>query len=102
MEKRISIKQKMRDKVDKLLEHEEFIPWNKLGICFKDRKSSLVTDEAKIVFDYMEELRIPYRHYRDIYPDGKLFNNIGGFHNPIPIVKTRKKKLQRLIEKYEN
>lgn len=99
MDKKLTKKQEMRDKVDKLLEYEEFITWKKLGISLKDHKNRHVTYEAKIVFDYMQELGIKYRHYREIYSDGKLFGNTGGFYRPVPISKRRRTKLQRIFWK---
>ncbi|WP_297092143.1 hypothetical protein [uncultured Draconibacterium sp.] len=102
MKKRITPKLEIRDKVDKLLLHEEFITWRKLGIYLKDRKKRYLTYEARIVFDYMKELGIEYLHYSDKYSDGRLHRNTGGFYNPIPITKRRKNKLQQIIENYKN
>lgn len=88
---RITKKQQIRDKVDRLLQNETFITWSMLGISPLNSYDHQTYD-ANVVFDYMNELGIDYMRYSDKYSDKKFHGNTGGFYNDVAV--RRKKKLR--------
>jgi len=99
MQQAITKKQQIRSKVDSLLQNNTFITWGMLGISVLNN-FNYATYDAKVVFEYMKELGIEYMRYSDKYPDKKMHGNTGGFYNDI--ARRRKRKLQRIIGKYQN
>lgn len=99
MNKRIWKKQQIIEKVDRLLENETFITWSMLGISPYDRNNR-ATSDAKVVFDYMNDLKIDYLRYSDKYSDKKMHGNTCGFFNDV--AQRRKKKLKQIIANGKN
>lgn len=76
-------KNQIRSTVRRLLKSEKIITWNMLGISLMNGKYNYVSYEAKIVFEYLQELGIEYKMYID-YNSGHPYHQYSdGFYNDI-------------------
>lgn len=87
---------KIRSKVDSLLQSEKFITWDKLGISLKHKWYDYISYEAQIVFDYMKELDFKYVRYSDKSTANKMSQENAGFL--VNIKKIRNKKYKKIIQ----
>lgn len=97
MIKRKSKKQRIRDRIDELVMHYEFITWEMLDVVAltKKKRQFHLTYEGRLVFDYMAELRIYYVPY--IEASGRQYSPLKkGFHNDID--KRRIDKIRQIKE----
>lgn len=92
MKNLITIKQQVRNEIDKLIKNNKFITWDMLGVSPFTHNNKYLSYEAKIVFEYMKELNIDYVRYSDKYSNRIMNRNTKGFYNDI--VGRRKSKIQ--------
>lgn len=105
MKNTITKKEQIRNKIDRLLQNEAFITWDMLETSqylhsYGYLSHTSLSDEAKIVIDYMKELGIDYVRYSDKYSDKRMHGNNRGFYNDI--AERRKRKLQALMSLNQN
>ena len=95
----ITKKQQVRNEIDMLIKNNKFITWYMLGIYPFRYFNKFLTYDAKIVFEYMNELKIDYVKYNSKFSDRKIHGNTKGFYNDIAV---RRKNKLLYIEKSLN
>ncbi len=90
----ITKKQQIRNKIDLLILSNKFITWDMLGVDPYTHNDKYLSYEAKIVFEYMKELKLNYVRYIEKFSNGIMHGNAKGFYNDIN--GRRKSKIQQI------
>jgi hypothetical protein len=94
VKKSVTKKQQVRSKIDLLMNNNEFITWDMIGVDPFTHNNKYLSYEGKIVFEYMKELGLDYIKYGDKYSNKIKHRNTKGFY--IGIAEKRKRKLQQI------
>jgi hypothetical protein len=95
-----TIKQQIRNNIDRLIRTENFITWTILEISPYTHNDRYASYEAKLVFEYMEKIDIEYVRYSEISTDKRMHGNAKVFYNDIAARRNKKlQQINKLIER---
>ena len=96
---KVTIKQQVRNGIDRLIKTEKFITWDNLQISPYVRGKYL-TYEGRIVFKYMKEINVEYIRYSEHFADNNFHGNCKVFYNNI--AERRRRKIQQINKSIRN